>query len=175
MADVGLAILLTWHVISVILWLGSSSAFVLVVSPSLQTMESQQKEPLLFSLIPRFSKLLAISSISTVIAGTFLFGYVGSIDIIRSPSGWRLIFIIGGAVLGLVAVILTLGVLYPLSSKFVSARIVEMNSSIAGLRNQQQSTTVRSEEMLRAMISVVRAIFGMLSVILVLMTLGVFF
>jgi hypothetical protein len=178
MSDFGLSILLSWHVISVIIWLGSSASFVFVIGPSARLYSQEQKIAFFSSFLPAFSKIISGASISTVFAGIFLFGYVSSIDTSRMPAGWNLIFMIAGAVLGLVAIFLTLGVFVPLTTKFMKQNIalqdsgVSKNDSSFIVRNSSQ---IGVEAAIRTVSSVASALVAILITVVILMIFGVYF
>jgi MFS family permease len=176
MVDLGLSILLSWHVASVVIWLGSSFAFSFAVSPALEVLSQEERASFLRPALSFFSKMVASGSISAVLAGTILFGYVSSIDTSRMPGGWNLIFISVGAVLGLVGVILTIGVVYPLARRIM--RDLARNQPDFLKENQVLSVKnpVRdTENKIRALSSLIRSLTIMLLIVVVLMTLGVYF
>ena len=113
-------------------------------------------------MLPRISKTIGGASASTLLAGIVLFGYVGSVPGLI-PTGFRLIFITIGAALGLFAVILTLGVIVPLSSKFMR-------------QSDSQANVLAAEiETFQAISSVARAVLFLMIAIVTLMTFGVYF
>lgn len=92
------------------------------------------------------------------------------------PTGWNLTFITVGAVLGLVGIILTLGVILPLVAKFMkqSAPLdasVSGNNSLMKLENAQ----VEVEPTIGAINSVTSFLVVMLLIVVTLMTLGIYF
>ena len=109
-----------WHVGSVILWLGSSVTFEVAVYPSLRTLNQDESGSKLRSFLPKFSRLLGAATVSAAVAGTFLFGYVTTVTSAITPTGWRLVFVFVGALLGLIAAFLTLGVALPLAGRFLN-------------------------------------------------------
>ncbi|MDH2900756.1 MAG: hypothetical protein PXY39_07265 [archaeon] len=168
-------ILLMWHVASVMTWLGSSAAFVFAIYPSLRFAPQDQKIPFYRSFLPTFSKIIGGASISTVLAGTFLFGYVSSIDTSRMPTGWNLIFISIGAVIGLVGIILTLGVILPLATKFMKQSLQDSNVSRENSLVKLQDVKEEVEATVRAINSVTSSMVVMLLIVVTLMTLGIYF
>ncbi|MHB1909259.1 MAG: hypothetical protein ACYCQJ_10390 [Nitrososphaerales archaeon] len=162
MADYALVILLFWHIGSVIVWLGTILFFVSVLSPSIREVDHDKKRAILRTMLPRISKTIGGASASTLLAGIVLFGYVGSVPGLI-PTGLRLIFITIGATLGLFAVILTLGVIVPLSSKFMRQSESQANASTAEI------------ETFQAISSVARALLFLMITIVTLMTFGVYF
>lgn len=172
LADYELIFFLLWHMISVYTWLGMSWVFAFVILPALQTTSQEKRSPILRLMLPSFSRMISAASVSALVAGALLFGYVSSVGAYKATSGWNLFFIIVGAVMGIVAAILTLGVLAPLVNKFTKQVDLPSNlpSQVVGRNSiaSQQAT-------LKAVKSVLQTIAIMLIVILSLMTLGVFF
>jgi uncharacterized membrane protein len=164
--DPSLTILLIWHVGSVVLWLGSSATFVVVVYPSLGSLSQDESRLFLRSFFPKFSKLLGASSVSTVVAGVLLYGYVSSVSTAITPTGWRTVFLLLGGVLGMIAAFLTLGVALPLASRF-------MNPS-SQASNGPKYTVLDEATMVNGMNWVMRAIVVILSLTFVLMVTGAF-
>lgn len=161
-----LAILLLWHIGSVVVWLGSSVAFTLEFLPTLRSLDKQLKKSLFRSIFPRFSRLLGISSISTILAGLTLLGYISSDDTASMPNGWGFVFIVTGAVLGLVAIIITLGVIIPLGSRFTNKTSLETRDP------KTKEGTLDEETMFRGISSSMSAVVVILAIVLVLMVLG---
>ena len=170
--DIGLALLLVWHIGSVVVWLGSSATFALGVAPSLQKMSVEDRRELFRSFFPRFSRLLGMSAISTVVAGTILFGYIGSVDTSIMPVGWRFIFISIGAVLGLVAAILTLGVALPMANKLSKGPDSSDAFADNPLRKYKYSN-LDEASMFRAISGSTRALSVILAIVMTFMVLGV--
>lgn len=172
LADIGLAILLLWHIGSVVMWLGSSATFAFGVAPTLLRSSIEQRQSFLHSFFPRFSGLVGVSSISTVVAGTILFGYVSSIDTAIMPVGWRFIFISIGAVLGLVAIIMTLGIVLPLGNKLSVERSQREDSFANDPLKRYKYSDLDDESMFKAMSSSMRGTTIILVVVMTLMVLG---
>jgi hypothetical protein len=148
------------------LWLGSSATFVTVIHPSLEKLSQDESRLFLRSFLPKFSKLLGASSISTVIAGVLLFGYVSSAATPITPTGWRTLFALLGAVLGMIAAFLTLGLGLPLASRFM-----DPSSQIS---NGPKYSVLDEATMVNAMNWVMRSIVVMLSLAFVLMVMGAY-
>ncbi len=170
--DIGLAVLLLWHIGSVVVWLGSSATFALGVAPSMQKASTEDRREFFRSFFPRFSRLSGMSSISTVVAGTILFGYIGSLDTSIMPVGWRFIFISIGAVLGLVAVILTTGVVLPLGNKIIKGPDSSDAFADNPLRKYKYSN-LDEESMFRAISGSMSAVSVILAIVMTFMVLGV--
>ncbi len=175
LADLTFSILLIWHIGSVIAWLGSSAAFVFAIYPSVRSVTKDQNILSFRSFLPSFSKVIAGASISTVLAGIFLFGYISSIDTSRMPTGWNLIFILIGALLGLVAIILTLGVISPLISRFMkqSGQDLNVSGNYSSMKIEKSEREI--ESLTGSINSVTFSLVLMLLIVEILMTLGIYF
>lgn len=117
--DIGFVILLVIHLSSVITWMGAAVLFVSVIGPSLQKLNPQSRADFLLEVLPKFARLIRISSIAALVAGILLLGYIGSIDTNLMPSGLGLLLLFSGGVLGLVAFIVAMTVVLPSSSKLL--------------------------------------------------------
>lgn len=169
MTDVILVFLLLWHVTSAIIWYGSVAAFVFIFSPSLREIDARSRDTILMSCFPRFSNIWSASAVSTLAGGIVVFGYVSSLDSIYTPTNWRLFFIIIGAIMGLVSAILALGVLLPLSRKIRIER-----NAIPVSANKDNLGSANSETV-EASIKVLSTVFIILTLVIILMTLGFYF
>lgn len=171
MYDPELGILLLWHIGSVVIWLGATLTFSLAISPTLRIRAVAKS--LFLAFFPRFSKLLGISSVSTIIAGTMLFGYVSSTDTSHLPLGWGFIFITIGAVLGLIATIITLGAILPQGSKFVNMSNSDP-SDVQAASSPTKEGRLDEESMLRAIDSSLKTVAFILSLVLTFMIIGTY-
>jgi uncharacterized membrane protein len=179
MADIGLSLLLSWHIASMIIWLGSSLSFAFIVYPSISNHLSKEDRITFFqAVLPLFSKIIGTASVSTILAGILLFGYVSSVDVSKMPVGWNLIFISLGAVLGLVGIILTLGVIFPMAEKITKALHEESNHDVSKKHSMILEIENPGQEMegrIQALYSVTRSMSLMLLIVVGLMILGVYF
>lgn len=161
-----LMLLLMWHVGSVILWFGSSVTFVMAVHPSLGSLDQDQIRSYLHSFLPKFSKLLGGATVSAAVAGFFLFGYVTSVSTPMTPTGWRFVFVSIGALLGLIAALLTLGVALPLASRFLNPK--------SQISNGPKYSVLDEATMVGGLNGVMRATVIILSLVFVLMMMGAY-
>lgn len=162
-----LTILLIWHVGSVILWFGSSATFVMAVYPSLGSLDEAQRRSYLHAFLPKFSKLVGGATTSAAIAGLALFGYVTSVTTSITPTGWRFIFVSVGALLGLIAAFLTLGVALPLARRFLNPR--------SQISNGPKYSVLDEATMAGGLNGTMRAIVIILSLTFALMVMGAYF
>ena len=156
-----------------VIWLGLSVTFTLGVSPPLLHSSLDERRSFLLKFLPRFLSLLSISSISTVLAGTILFGYVSSIDTAIMPVGWRFIFISIGAVLGLVGIILTLGVILPSGNKIINRNSSAEDASRNDVLRKYKYSNLDEDSLFSAISSTTRGLAVLLAIVMALMILGV--
>lgn len=155
-----------WHIGSVILWFGSSVTFVMAVYPSLGSLNQDESRSYLHSFLPRFSRLLGGAAVSAAVAGILLFGYVTSVTTSMTPTGWRFVFVSIGALLGLIAAFLTLGVALPLASRFLNP-----GSQVA---NGPKYSVLDEATMIGGLNGVMRSVVVILSLVFVLMVMGAY-
>ena len=101
-----------------------------------------------------------------MIAGVFLFDYVSSAVTTIKPTGWGTIFALLGAVLGMIAAFLSLGVALPLASRFM-----DPNSQVS---NGPKYSVLDEGTMVNAMIWVMRSVVVILSLTFVLMVVAAY-
>lgn len=110
--------------------------------------------------------MLGAAAVSTAVAGVLLFGYISSLNTVLAPTGWRLSFLLIGALLGLIAAFMTLGVALPLASRFLNP-----SSQIA---NGPKYSVLDEATMISGLSGVMRSIVIMLSLVFVLMMMGAY-
>ena len=173
MANIGLVVFFLWHIGSVIAWLGSTLTFTLGVSPSLSNMSGEVRTTVIRFFFPRFLRLLGGSSISAVVAGMILYGYLVSINSPYLPLGWRFIFIALGAVMGIVATILSLGVIIPMGNRLL--KIASPDQSKPVEIRPDRTSLVKEEDILNVINSTVRSTATVLAIAFVLMVMAAYF
>ena len=166
MANEILTMLLVWHVGSVVLWFGSSVTFVMAVHPSLGTLSQDESRSYLRAFLPNFSKLLGAGIVSTAVAGILLLAYVSSVNTVLTPTGWKLVFLLIGALLGLIAAFLTVGVALPLASRFLDP------SSQAS--DGPKYSALDEATMISSLNGIIKSITIMLLLVFVLMVMGAY-
>jgi hypothetical protein len=77
------------------------------------------------NFMPRFLRFFGGASISAAIAGTILYAYLFSINSPHLPAGLRFIFISVGALLGVIASIISLGVVLPMGNKLGKLQYID--------------------------------------------------
>ena len=118
MSDIVFIILLVIHIGSVIIWIGLGAAFASVIGAFLSNDDLVRMRPeLIMKILRRYSRLIAADSTITILAGFFLFDYVSTVSTRLLPSGWGLLLIYTGAILGLVALIVSLAAILPATNK----------------------------------------------------------
>lgn len=148
------------------MWLGSSTTFVAAVLPAIKNQTEGEKRAFLRSFLPKFSRVLGGASISAVVAGILLFGYISTVPTPITPSGWETIFALLGGVLGLIATLLTLAVAVPLASRFMDP---------ASQRENGPKYTVLDEaSIIGGLNSVMRAVVVILLFAFALMMMGAY-
>lgn len=155
-----------WHVGSVVVWFGSAVTFVVAIHPSLRSLNQDEARAVLRSFLPKFSRLLGAASISAVVAGILLYGYVSSVTTVLTPTGWRTVFFMIGVLLGVLAAFLTLGVALPLASRFLDP------SSQAS--NGPKYSVLDESSMISGLNGVLLSVVIMLSLAFVFMVMGGF-
>lgn len=120
MADIIFLVLLALHIGSIIGWMGGATLFISVVSPSLRKMTPPTRAEFIISTLPAYLRFIIGTSISGVVAGILLFGYITSVQPSFSPSSSGTVLIQVGAVLGLIVLLMVFGVFLPTSRKLVS-------------------------------------------------------
>lgn len=169
MYDPGLAVLLIWHVGSIIVWLGGSLTFAFALSPSLRSLDDANRKTLFCAFFPKYSKLLGLSSGSAILAGAILYSYLSTVDIAHVPNSLGFIFLTIGAILGLIATIITLGGILPQGSKLL--KILTSGSKFV-MDTQTKEGTLDEASMMKAMGSSLTAVTVILLAVFVLMILG---
>ncbi len=120
MADIVFIVLLVLHVATVVAWMGGALVFVSVVFPSLRGMPPASRGGFMASTLPRYINFASGSSLAATVTGLVLYWYPSQAAPSLAPSGAGLVAIQAGAVLGVMALILMLGVSRPSSMKMVS-------------------------------------------------------
>ena len=118
MVDIPFVTLLVIHVGSIVAWMGGAALFVSVIAPSLRTMSAVARGEFVTGTLPRYFRFIQGSSLTAVLAGLGLYGYMIVSD--RAPSGSRQISILAGAVVALVALIVLYGMGLPAGRKMVA-------------------------------------------------------
>ena len=167
MADTIFLILLILHIGFIVTWFGGAALFSMIIAPSLAKIAPASRAEFVIATLPRYMRFIALSAIGSVLFGVLLFGYVTRSAISLGPSSSGLPLIEAGAVLGLLAFILAMGVVYPAGNKLVKT-MKQVSSSTAGA---SQSESVISQLQKRMRIGASSAA-GILAITLILMIVG---
>ncbi len=120
MVDIVFLILLVLHITAIVAWMGGGVLFISVVSPSLRNMSPSSRSEFVNFTLPRYFRFITGTSIIAIVAGLILYAYITQAAASLAPSDSGLIYIQIGAVLGLIALVLVLGVAMPAGRKLVS-------------------------------------------------------
>jgi hypothetical protein len=172
MANVILLALLLWHIISVIAWYGSLFAFVFGISPSIRSMTIDNQQSFLRSFMPKYSRAVSASAVSTMLAGLLLFSYISTVNTSYMPSVWSWTLITLGAILGLVSGFVTLGGLLPIASKLQRSLPVDRTASPEKSDSMSGPRTITSLQRENPVSVISRVIFVMLTMAIILMIVG---
>jgi uncharacterized membrane protein len=120
--------LLVVHILAIVGWMGAAFVFSSVLGPSLSSMESSGRTEFLRKVIPRYTRYVLATSLVAVIFGIALYGY--AFEYAKNlPTGQALSLLQGGAVLGLIALIIALAVVLPTARSMV--RLLDKGKSEA--------------------------------------------
>jgi hypothetical protein len=120
-ADATFLVLLVIHIGAIVAWMGGAALFVSVIIPSLSKMSPASRADFIQSALPRYLRFITGSSILAIVAGLILYGYVTTQTTSSfALTGPGLVYVQGGAVLGLIVLIIALGILVPAGRKFIS-------------------------------------------------------
>lgn len=171
MANVIFLILLALHIGAVVGWMGGAVLFISVVAPSLRRMSPPSRAEFVISTIPAYLRFIVGTSITAIVAGVLLFGYVMSVEPSLAPSGAGLVLIQGGALIGLIALIIAFGLILPTGRKLVSlARQIKQGTSTQESTSGEMSQQIGRLQKRLSMGGGIGA--ALLAVALVLMIIG---
>lgn len=169
MYDPGLAILLLWHIGSIVVWLGAALTFSFALSNPMRSIDPDARKRLFCAFFPKLSKMLGAASASAILAGGILYGYLTSVDTAHVPNSLGFIFITIGALLGLISAIMTLGAILPQGSKFVK---IATGDPTYVKDPETKEGTPDEESMLRGIDSSLKAVAVILGIAMIVMVLG---
>ena len=166
MTDIIFLILLVFHITAIVAWMGGGVLFVSVVTPSLRDMSPSSKSEFIRSTLPRYFRFITGSSITALIAGLILYGYITVAATSLAPTSSGQIYIQVGAVLGLISLIFVLGFAMPAGRKLVS--LTNQTAKAPSENMEGQMASLQRRLAMGARLGVV-----LLGITLVLMILGV--
>ncbi len=100
--------------------MGGAALFVSVIAPSLRTMSPGARGEFVTSTLPRYFRFIGGTSITAVIAGLALYGYITIVANSLAPTGSGQTSLQIGAVIALIALIILFGFGMPAGRKMVS-------------------------------------------------------
>lgn len=139
MADVIFIVLLIIHVGTIVAWLGGAILFSSVIGPAIQKMAPSSRSEFMISVLPRYTNFVAASAVTAIVAGVLLFGYITQYATSLAPSGAGLILLEAGAILGLIAFIIALGVAFPAARRLEAVLKKMRSASQASTQTPTQS------------------------------------
>jgi uncharacterized membrane protein len=120
MADAIFLVLLVLHVGSIIAWMGGATLFVSVLTPALRRMSPASRGEFILSALPSYMRFIGGSSIAAAVAGLAVYAYITQAATSLAPTSSGLMYIQIGAVVTLIVLLITFGVLIPTSRKLVA-------------------------------------------------------
>jgi uncharacterized membrane protein len=114
-------VLLILHIGAIVAWMGAGIVFVSVLGPSMQAMTPAGRTEFFLNVLPRYMRYILFTSIASIVFGVLLYGYSVMPSSTVAPSSSGLIWIQAGAGLGVIAFIVVVGYLWPLSKKLVKS------------------------------------------------------
>ncbi|HXQ92202.1 MAG TPA: hypothetical protein VN739_04290 [Nitrososphaerales archaeon] len=166
MADIVFIAILILHIGFIVTWFGGAALFSMIIAPSLAKIAPAARAEFVIATLPRYIRFIAGSATGAIIFGVLLFGYI-SRSTTLAPSSSGLPLIEAGAVLGLLAYIIAMGVVYPTANKLV--KTMKQMSSSTGAAGQSESAIAQMQQRMRIGAS---AAAGILGLTLILMIVG---
>jgi len=138
----------------------------MIIAPSLAKIAPTSRADFVIATFPRYIRFILITATGSVLFGVLLFGYIaGSPSLAPSTSSLPLIY--AGAVLGLLAYIIAIGVVYPTANKLV--KTMKQMSNSPGGGGQSESNISQLQKRMRIGAS---SATGILALTLILMIVG---
>lgn len=122
MADIVFLALLFIHIVTVVLWMGSSILFVSVLAPSLAKVTPSSRVDLYKAIGPAYQRYVGSNATIAIAAGLILYAYInGNITQVSglAPSQSGMPWILAGILFGLAAYIIGLGVVLRSNSRLL--------------------------------------------------------
>ncbi len=166
MTDYIFVTLLVVHILAIVGWMGAAFLFSSVLGPSLSRMEPSGRAEFLSKVIPRYTMYVMATSIVAVVFGVALYGYAFEYSK-NLPSGIALTLLQAGAVVGLIALIISLGLVIPTARNL--GRM--LSGSKGGAPAPQGQTSVMAAMQSRVRIGTI-SVTVLLLLVLVLMVAG---
>ncbi|MGI0084798.1 MAG: hypothetical protein ACREBQ_06920, partial [Nitrososphaerales archaeon] len=99
--------------------MGAAIVFVSVVGPSMRAMTPEGRTQFSLNVVPRYSRYVLGTSVASIIFGVLLYGYSVMPNSTVAPTSSGLVWIDAGALLGVIAFILVVVIVWPSSKKLV--------------------------------------------------------
>jgi uncharacterized membrane protein len=164
LTDVVFIVLLVLHISFIVTWFGGAALFSTIIAPSIAKIAPAARTEFIIATLPRYVRFIAGSATGSIIFGVLLFGYIsGSTSLAPSSSGLPLIE--AGAVLGLIAFVIAIGVVYPTANKLVKTMKQMANS--AGAAGQSESNIPQLQKRMRIGASAVAVILGLTLILMI--------
>jgi uncharacterized membrane protein len=167
LADVGFIVLLILHIGFIVTWFGGAALFTMIIAPSLAKIAPASRAEFVIATFPRYVRFIAVTATGSVVFGVLLFGYVTRSATSLAPSSSGLSLIEAGAVLGLLAYVIAVGVVYPSANKLV--KTMKQISNSPGGASQSASEISQLQKRIRIGAS---SATGILALTLILMIVG---
>jgi hypothetical protein len=167
LADSLLIILLALHIGFIALWAGAAVVISSIIIPSLGKISPGSRAEFIIATLPLLARFVAAVSTGAVLAGVVLFGYETRIAPSLAPSSLGTIFIEAGAVVGLIAYVLAIGVAFPTAN-----RLVKMLKQPKEGEKTESSVPPEIPRLQARMRMTAGAVSGLLGITLVLMVIG---
>jgi hypothetical protein len=166
LADIVFIVLLALHITFIALWAGAASILSSVIFPSLGKLSPSTRAEFIISTLPRIVRFVFGVATGALVAGVLLFGYEIRVATALAPSTLGTTFIAVGAVLGLIAYVLAIGVVYPTAYKLVKTLTQARDDKTGG---PPPAELPKLQSRLRMTSG---AIAGLLALVLILMVIG---
>ena len=167
MADVVFVVLLILHIAFIAIWAGAATLFSSIVAPALQKISPSSRAEFVIEILPRYTRFIVGTATGAIVVGVILYGYIIRVATSYAPSSSGLPFIEAGAVSGLIAYAIAVGVVYPTANKLVSK--LKMMPKPAKAGDPSVLEVARLQNRLRAGAG---SAAGILALTLVLMVVG---
>jgi uncharacterized membrane protein len=168
LADFIFLMLVILHIGFIVGWMGGGILFVSIINPAIAKISASSRAEFVLAVLPRYIRFVGFVSTGAVVAGVLLFLYITQVATSLAPSGSGLPFIVFGALLGLVALILATGVVIPTSNKLVQA----LRSASGGPQTGASSPATVIAGMQKRLRASASSAVGLLAITLILMVIG---
>jgi hypothetical protein len=167
LADTVFIVLLILHIGFIVTWFGGAALFTMIIAPSLAKIAPASRADFVIATFPRYIRFIVATATGSVLFGVLLFGYVTRSATSLAPSSSGLSLIYAGAVLGLLAYIIAIGVVYPAANKLV--KTMKQMSNSPGTATQSEPNIAQLQKRMRIGAS---SATGILALTLILMIVG---